>query len=205
MRTTWRVLVFGCVAAAAVMVVARAEDVRFSQRLSVGDQTEAGLAKLSADQLAVLDALIRRDEKLQRFPDTAQPTIARFSLRLSIEERRTTGLERLTDPERARLDALVAQEESGTLPAVAAGSPGGSGPIGFKRPAPEIHGMISFTYGAGSGGYREIGGSVVLDYEDPAHDFSLLVGYEEMRISGPFWRRGGWIRHPIDDLPSIIP
>jgi len=192
---------------AATAVAHAGQDVRFSQRLTTDERAETGLGRLSVDQLAVLDALIRRDEQLQRHADTARPS-TRFTQRLSPGELQTTGLASLTVAELARLDAQVARDESGELPAIAAGASGALGPFAFRRPAPEIHGMISLTYGAGSGGYHEIGGSVMLDYEDPAHGFSLLVGYEETHGSGPSFGCGrlgsGWRRHLFDGLPPIV-
>jgi hypothetical protein len=192
----WRIFVLGWVIAAAV-VAGRTQDLRLSQRLTSPERTEAGLEKLSSDQLAVLDALIRRDEKLPENLDATQLPATRFSQRLSAEERRTAGL-----------DALVSRDESGALPALTARSTGAAAAPEFKRPALEIHGVISFTYGAGSGGYRETGGSVVLEYDDPAHHFSLLVGYAETHVSGAFLGRGcdggAWHSHPIDTLPAPV-
>jgi len=191
----------------ATVVASAGQDVRFSQSLTTAERAATGLGRLSVDQLAVLDALIRRDEHLQRYPDTTQPS-TRFSQRLSAGELQTTGLASLTAVELARLDAVVAWDESGRPPAVATGAAGPAGPMTFKRPAPEIHGMFSLSYGAGSGGYQEISGSAVLEYDDPGHAFSLLVGYEEVRISRPVggagFGRSAWPRHSFGGLPPAI-
>jgi len=191
-----------------IAIMSRAQDERYSQRLTAADRMEAGLGKLSADQLAVLDALIRRDEKSSATPAAAQPPSAGFSQRLSAGERRDAGLGLLTTTELARLDALVAQDESGALPIVAPRADGTGLAPEFRRPAPEIHGEISFTFGAGQGGYRETGGSIALDYEDPAHNFSLLVGYAETHVSGSFGGRrcfgGAGLRRSIEPLPAPV-
>ena len=56
------------------------------------------------------------------------------------------------------------------------------------RRAPEIHGMISLTFGMGSGGYSERGGAMVLTYDDPS-GISLAVGYSEIRTKGGYFLR----------------
>lgn len=190
----------GLVIAAAV--VGRAQEVRFSQKLTAIEQTVTGLEKLSSDQLAVLDALIRHDEKRDATPDAAQRPPARFSQRLSTDERKSAGLDLLTEAELNHLDTFVEQYEAGGPPPVAAESAATPLPLESKGPAPEIHGMISFTYGAGRGGYSEKGGSMLLNYDDPAHGISLLVGYGEMQSNGPCFRRGGV---PFDAFPPFVP
>jgi hypothetical protein len=96
----------------------------------------------------------------------------------------------------------VEQYEAGDPPSVAAESATTAMQSELKQPAPEIHGMISFTYGAGRGGYSERGGSMLLSYDDPAHGISLLVGYGEMHGNGPFFRRGCV---PFDAFPPFVP
>ena len=179
-----------------------AQEARFSQQLTATDQTITGLEKLSSDQLAVLDALIRHDEKIHAELDAAQRPPARFSQRLSTDERKSAGLDLLTEAEMVRLDAFVAQYEAGGPPLVAAESATTPLPSELKGPAPEIHGMISFTYGTGRGGYSEKGGTMLLNYDDPAHGISLLVGYGQMQSNGHFFRRGSV---PCDAYPPFVP
>jgi hypothetical protein len=180
----WRIVALGCLLTA-IAPGSHAQDGRFSRTLTAAEVTDAGLERLSADQLAVLDALIRRDEKINPASDSAHPAPTRFSQRLSPEQRTSAGLDSLNEVELARLDAMAQRRASGSLQVVAskvarpAMQPESSGP------APEIHGTISFTFGGGRGGYREKGGFMMLDYQDPAHGLELLVGYGEMRISGP--------------------
>lgn len=174
----------------AAAVVGGAEDARFSQRLTPTEQAEAGFVKLSSDQLAVLDALVRRDEKMNAMPDATHPPPARFTQRLSSEERKSAGLDLLTEAELVRLDVLIGHYGSGNLSSLQSRPVTTALQPELTSPSPEIHGMISFTYGMGRGGYREEGGAVALSLDDPAHDFSLFVGYEEMRGKGPLLDRG---------------
>jgi len=167
-----------------------AQEARFTQQVTPAEQTEAGLTRLSSDQLAALDALIRIDEKVYAAPDAARLPASRFSQRISFAERKSAGLDLLTDAELARIDLLVGQYESRNLPAQGSSSASRAVPPEFGGPAPEIHGMISFTYGAGRGGYREMGGGAILSFDDPSHGFSVLVGYEEMQGRGPLLDRG---------------
>ncbi len=192
----WKLLAAGTLIAAAL--TGRAQDVRFSQTLTSGELTDAGIARLSPDQLAVLDALIRRDVKINGVTDPAHPAPPRFTLRLLPEERDRAGLGRLTAAELVRLDALVDDFESGRRPARTSSSAGAGWKPRLYRPSPEIHGMLSFTYGVGSGGYQEMGGAMAVTVDDPAHALSLWFGYATMRTKGPyfdggycpgFWRR----------------
>lgn len=205
--TLRKTLALGALMVAAA-AVGWAQDARFSQRLTPVEQAETGLTRLSSDQLAILDALVRHDEEMAATPDTTHPPLARFTQRLSSDERRNAGLDLLTEAELARLDALIGRHETGQSPSLQARP----APIALKPerigPSPEIHGMISFTYGVGQGGYREQGGAIALSLDDPAHDFSLFVGYEEMRAKGPLLGRGCagsyFLARPLDAGPSIV-
>ncbi len=174
-------------------VAARGEDARFSQRIPASESIAAGFGRLTSDQLAVLDALVRRDETLQMRVRGTAGEPGRFSQRLPADERLAAGLNLLTPAEVAHLDALVAADEAGVLP-----PPGGDETITVvttRRPAPQIHGEISLSVGGGSGGYHEIGGSMDLFYDDPAHGFTLAVGYSEWRASGGYF--GGVCGGPL--------
>jgi hypothetical protein len=189
----WRIVALGGLLTV-IAPCSQGQDGRFSKTLTASEQTDAGLGRLSADQLAVLDALIRRDEKINVTPDAAHPAPARFSQRLSPEERASSGLASLSQAELTRLDALVQRRSSGNVSSVVSSAARPALQPEPSAPAPEIHGMISFTFGGGRGGYREKGGFMMLDYQDPAHGLDLLVGYGESRISGPSIGRGcyGW-------------
>ncbi len=167
---------------------ASAQDAKFTQTLADTESRSAGIERLSSDQIAVLNALVRRDQKIIAFSDGAAPAPALFSQRLTADERKSAGLDLLTGDELTRLDRLVGDFEAGNL--TSARSPldpalkSAVGPSG-----PEIHGMISFTYAAGSGGFHGFGGATALSIDDPAHGLSLMVGYAEFRGTGPVWDR----------------
>ena len=185
----WRIVCLCCLSAA-FAPGSHAQDGRFSSTLTAAEVTDAGLERLSADQLAVLDALVRRDEKINPVSDSAHPAPTRFSQRLSTEERVSAGLDALNQAELARLDAMVQRRASGSLQVVASKVARPAMQPEPSSPVPEIHGMISFTIGGGRGGYRERSGFMMLDYQDPAHGLELLVGYGESRITGPFLGHG---------------
>lgn len=184
----WRIVTLGCLLTA-LAAGSQAQDERFSKTLSASERIDAGLDKLSVDQLAVLDALIRRDEKINATPDAASPVPARFSQRLSPEERASAGLSSLSESDLTQLDALVRRQEPGNSASLTSTAGRPDLQPEATRPAPEIHGMISFTFGGGHG-YTEKGGFMMLDYQDPAHGLELLVGYGETRFSGPAMGRG---------------
>ena len=181
---------------------------RFSQSLATPDRSAAGLDRLSSDQLAVLDALVRRDLVAQSAPrrtDTPAPP-ARFSERLSDDERRNAGLAALTAAELARLDAC-AERNANAILARTLLSPPTFVPLSVrarvaettKATGPEIHG--SFTLGLGVGkGYSERFGGMTLTYEDPVRNFAVSFSYTESHLKGaaPFYARD-----PLYDQPGL--
>lgn len=198
-------------AVACLAVAARAaEDLRFSVTLNAPDRTASGLAKLTSDQVAVIDALVRRDT-VARASATAAPTKpaenpdATFSQRISDKERVTAGLTGLSAAEVAQLDAFVDRHQSAKLartllapPVYLARRPNLT-PTERKTER-EIHGSFSLSYGVGSGGYSEKTGSMVLTMEDPAKRYSISVGYTESHIKGG----NGYYRDPYYDPPRML-
>ena len=177
--------------AVALTATVRAADfTRFSQVLSAEQRAATGLDQLTSDQLAVLDALVRHDDAYAVPSTPAHPRPARFSQRLNADERRNAGLTRLSADQRARLDALVEQRVplhvSFAAPAAVAATP----TVEVERVRPQIHGAVTLGMGWGSGGYSEMGGSMVVDYYDPAHGLDLLMGYSEVRTKGSYLYRG---------------
>lgn len=172
------------------------DDVRFSKALSAAELSSAGLTQLSSDQLAILDALVRRDIAQSQFV-ARQPRPAQFSERLSPDERRGAGLELLSEAEQTQLDAFVQRlitppaatlvsNGTGTSRASAAGQ-------GVKiRRGPELHGSFSLMMAVGSHDYRAYGAGVVVTYADPAGNFGLAVGYSELHSKGGIYRGGYW-------------
>jgi hypothetical protein len=166
---------------------ARAQDeLRFSASLGAEERAAAGLARLDADRVAVIDALVRRD--------SSRPAVAGapadFSARLTADERRTAGIATLTAAERARLDTAVARHQSARAarslqaPLVLA-APRGRITTEERRPERGMHGAFSLSYTFGRGGYSERTGSILLTHEDPASGLSLAIGYSETHVKGP--------------------
>ncbi|MEO6001840.1 MAG: hypothetical protein ABIZ04_26565 [Opitutus sp.] len=175
------------------------DEVRLSKALATAEFSAAGLTQLNSDQLAVLDALVRRDMV------TAQSTVsgraaraARFSERLTADELKNSGLTSLSEAQLEQLDQYVARLSapvvSGSAVLRSSGDASGVVTSTSLRRAPEIHGMISLMYGVGSGGYSERGGAMVLTYDDPS-GISLAVGYSEVRTKGGY----GYFRRDCRD------
>ncbi len=185
-------LLFSCLALLAARVHA-ADDIRLSRTLVPDEFAAAGLAQLSSDQIAVLDALVRRDiADSQRVTRTKETRAARFSERLTADERKNAGLTVLAPEQVAQLDNFVARltspEAGGNGQFVSSGA--GRTEVFTDRTlrrAPEIHGSFSLMYGVGSGGYSERGGAMTLSYEDPS-GLSIAVGYSEVHSKGGFYR-----------------
>jgi hypothetical protein len=189
-------------------IAASAEDVRLSQTLAPAEVANAGLQRLTSDQIAILDALVRRDMAANsRVASTKETRAARFSQRLSADERKNSGLTLLTSDQLARLDDYVARLSAPADASVSSGAAGSSGnsvvSATILRRAPEIHGMISLMYGVGSGGYSERGGAMVLSYEDPS-GFALAVGYSEVRTKGGYGYLTGDCRDRFYGGPGLI-
>lgn len=179
--------------------VAQTGDVRFSQTLSADDRTAAGLPRLSSDEVAVIDALVRRDTGARAGTAAADQAPATFSLRLSADERRAAGLAKLSAVELPKLDAFIARHQSARLarsllaPPSYVTRPSRITPTETKK-GREIHGSYSLSFGFGSGGYSEKSGSMVLTLEDPERGYSISVGYSETHT------KGGYIyRDPLHD------
>jgi hypothetical protein len=176
---------------------ASASDLRFSQLLKSEERSAAGLHRLDSDQLAVLDALVRRDTGRLSNPTTsatsgdAEPAPATFSGRLTANERRIAGLASLTEAELPKLNAFVERYQNARMARTLLG-PMSIHPRSPPRPSetelkPErkIHGSFSLSYGWGKGGYSEKTGSMVLNYDDPEGRYSVTFGYTESHVKGP--------------------
>jgi hypothetical protein len=184
---------------------------RFSQALSVAERAELGLARLNSDQVAVLDALVRRDVA-GRPGARAATEGTTFSQRLTADERRNAGIALMTASEVIRLDGLIdlhaasvlARQLLAPLPVAARARMLDPSETTAKNER-KIHGEFSLGFGFGSGGYSERTGSMVLRLDDPARRYSIAVGYSETRIKGgPMYLDGDYYRP--DPLPrSTLP
>jgi hypothetical protein len=165
-------------------------DLRFSRALSGADFTAAGMGKLSTDQLASLDALVRREvgRTLAGAPGAGLFSARPFSGRLVPAERQAAGLDRLTAPELARLDRCVAAlgPPDAALVTGPLGSPEAPVEIEIARRAPEIHGSVMLELGAGSGGYSERSAGFELNYFDPDRGFGVAVGMTESQVKSRY-------------------
>lgn len=184
-------------------------DVRFSQTLNPDDRTASGIARLSSDEVAVIDALVRRDTGTRASSTADAP--ATFSQRLTADERRTGGLGKLSPGELPKLDACVERFQAAKLartllaPPVYLSRASRATPTETKKER-EIHGSFSLSYGWGSGGYSEKTGSMMLTMEDPARRFSVTVGYTESHIKGgSLYRDPLYDRDPFYDPLRVAP
>jgi len=163
-----------------------ADDTRFSATLTPEQRTAAGLTSLSADHLAVVDGLVRQDLAASRYKNNGVDH-TRFSQRHTPAERALAGLDGLTDPQLAELDEFVRLRIAADEPVPLATTPdrvaaGGVRTLTYQRPL-EIHGELSYTVGWSKAGSFQ-GGGLVLTYDDPAHRYSILVGYSEYHGKG---------------------
>ena len=206
-----------CLALALAGVVATAapDELRFSVAIEAAERTACGLPRLTSDQVAVLDAFVRRDTANRgsaRAPDTTNESKpnATFSQRLTANERQTAGLATLTPVELAQLDATVERHQNArlarTLLAPLSYVTSGNRIVPTERKKErEIHGSFTLSYAVGSGGYSEKSGSMVLSLADPDKGYAISVGYTETHTKGgvpyylyrdPLYDR---TRNPLDD------
>jgi len=188
----------------AVAVQAASSDGRFSQALNTEDLTAAGLKQLTSDEVAVIDALVRRDTAARAGSASTDATAATFSQRLTADERRTAGLAKLSATQLPKLNDLVDRHQNAKLARTLLAPPtylARSSRITptEKKKEREIHGSFSLSYGMGSGGYSEKTGSMVLTLEDPEKGYSISVGYSESHIKGGSYYRDSYYRDPFYD------
>jgi hypothetical protein len=191
MVKAWITLLAGWLALAGTAGAASG-DGRFSQGLTVAERAEIGINRLSTDQVAVIDALVRRDTAARSATTAAPDAAARFSQRLTDDERRNAGLTMLSAAELGRLDALIERREAGGLARALLAPPVFLSRVSRLTPAEtrkekgrEIHGSFSLSYGMGSGGYSERSGGMVLTMDDPERRYSITVSYSETHIKSP--------------------
>jgi hypothetical protein len=169
-----------------------ANDVRFSLTLEADERKAGGLNRLTSDEVAVIDALVRRDT-ISRAGSTSANTTENgdttFSQRLTADERRIAGLQKLSAEELPKFDTFVNRYQNAKLARTLLAPPTYLARSSRLTPTEarkerEIHGSFSLSYGFGSGGYSEKTGSMILTMEDPARRYSISVGYSESHIKG---------------------
>jgi hypothetical protein len=176
---------------------ANSADVRFSQSLSAEEKAASGLSRLNSDQVAVIDALVRRDIPGRAATPGKDEKPSTFSQRLTADERRVAGLGALSAEELPRIDSLVERYQSAKLARTLLAPPALISRASRvtpeeTKPEKKIHGSFSLSYGWGKGGYSEKTGSMVLNYTDPDRGFGVTIGYSESHIKGgsysPYYR-----------------
>ncbi len=184
-----------------------AEELRFSATLGAADRTASGFAKLTSDQVAVIDALVRRDTVSRGGTPapTGEKVATVFSQRITAGERTTAGLPTLSATELAQLDAFVERHQAAKLARTLLAPPSYVARNSRMTPTEkkkerEIHGSFSLSYGMGSGGYSEKSGAMVLTMEDPARGLSISFGYSETHVKGGY----GVYRDPFYDSPRHL-
>lgn len=185
-------------------------DVRFSLTLNAEEKNASGLARLSSDEVAVIDALVRRDTTTRTASTPAGGSPDSFSQRLTAGERQTAGLPKLSATELPKLDAFVERFQSAKLARTLLAPPTYLARTSRVTPTEakkerEIHGSFSLSYGFGSGGYSEKTGSMVLTMEDPARRYSISVGYTESHVKGGYIYRDPFYRDPFYRDPFYDP
>ena len=180
-----------------------ADDTRFSATLTAEQRAAAGLVRLTPDNLAVVDGLVRQDLAASRYQHNAVDG-TRFTQRRTTRERELAGLAHLTPAEQAQLDELVGRRIADAnpvevVPAVATAAAAAVRTVKYVAP-PEIHGSVSLTVGGGRGG-SFVGGGVELTYDDPEHRYSVAVAYSVFRGRGLPWCVGP-AGEPLAPLPG---
>jgi len=184
-------------------------DIRFSHTLNAEERDASGLSKLSSDEVAVIDALVRRDTVTRVSSAGTETEAATFSQRLTGDEQRTAGLSKLSQEELPKLNGFVTRYQSAKLARTLLAPPtylarsSRVTPTEAKKER-EIHGSFSLSYGMGSGGYSEKTGSMMLTMDDPARRFSITIGYSESHIKGGYGYPGLYYdRDPFYDRDRL--
>jgi hypothetical protein len=169
-------------------IIQAAESGRFTDSLTTQQRAEVGLEKLSSDNVAVINALVRQDGSTSQLRNN-NVRATKFSQRRTEHERSIAGLTLLNPEEIARLDDLVGLRfapppspllETASMPSILSISAMDTTTTPRR---PEIHGSFSLTYGWSKGGSVK-GGDATLFYQDPEHRYSILFNYSEYRGKG---------------------
>jgi hypothetical protein len=186
MKFSQLILLLSTLAALALPAFAAGPETRFSKQLAPAELTAAGLAQLSSDQLAILDALVRRDIDKAKLT-SKEPPATRFSERLTADERRNAGIDQLAATEVAALDAsvqrLIVPRATGTFGLATSNGPYSIPSLKLRRD-PKIETHMAAMVAVGSDGYSAFGAGIELSYDDPNNDFGISVSYSEIHEKG---------------------
>lgn len=182
----------------------------FTETLAGGEQSSAGLARLSAKQIEELNRQITKELKLARQGDVRGFSTS-FSQRRTAAQREAAGLNLLTDAELKTLDDVIARTMAQpSLPGTVARAASVDS-IETTRIKPEVHGEVSLAYGMTSGGRSLYGGSMALSVEDPKSGISTAIRYSQFRGDGLFFGGGfgcggfGWNRDAGGNRSALPP
>jgi hypothetical protein len=194
-------------ALAAIPLRAQDDDLRFSATLRPEQWTEIGLNKLTTDNVAVIDALVRADKTASEYRNNNIAS-TRFSQRRNEHERTISGLYVLTPEQLQKLDDFVALRLA--PPTAQLETPVPAPRLTMENTmatprGPEIHGSFSLTYGGGKGGSFR-GANSTFTYDDPAHGFSMLFSYSEYKGKGYYpliYPGAGLYPYPYSPYPYL--
>ena len=173
------------------VIAVHAEQTSFTSALSAENKAASGIVKLTAQQIAALDAQVQREISVAHQGDTVAFSTS-FTHRRSPQQRNEAGLDQLMTPELARLDALVAAALA-ERPLPAAAGPLIIAPATSASPdvyvetltrKMEVHGEVTLAYVMGSGGARGYGASMVTTATDPSGKFAITVGVSQFYGKG---------------------
>jgi hypothetical protein len=172
---------------AAAIVSSGAEPPSFIGTLSVTDKTAGGIARLTTQQVSMLDQQVRREISLARQGATVA-FASTFTHRRTPMQRTEAGLDTLTTPELAQLDRLVAAALAVRPPPTASlFSPNAATTpvsVQFVPRKMEIHGEVTLAYVWCSGGGHGYGSSLVATTTDPSGKFSFTLGLSQFHGKG---------------------
>ncbi|MFT3869776.1 MAG: hypothetical protein QM715_15105 [Nibricoccus sp.] len=191
-------LISGLMAVALLSVLSvRAEPTGFTASLTEENKVAIGFAKLSAEQLASLDAQVQREISVARQGDTPAFSTS-FTRRRSPQQRKDAGLDQLMTPELKRLDELVALAVANrpappgpliTKPFVS--TPPGGDWVEITPKKLEVHGEVTLAYMWGSGGRSGYGASMATTVSDPDGKFAFTVVLSQFNFNGRGSHRPG--------------
>ncbi len=199
-------------ALAASRAWAQDDDVRFSATLRPEQWTETGLNKLTTDNVAVIDALVRADKTTSEYRNNNIAS-TRFTERRNEHERTISGLYLLTPEQLKKLDDFVALRLAPPTAQLETTAPSprlAMEPTVTPPRGPELHGSFSLMYGWGKGGSTR-GTNSTFTYDDPTHGFSLLFSYSEYKGKGYsplLYPTSGFYPYPYPyyrPFPEVIP
>lgn len=176
---------------------------RFTESLDNDQWVKSGLARLSSDQVACIDAIVQREIKAAKDGNT-KAFRGEFSTRRTDTESQVTGLDDLFPEEVALLNTLVATRiAESCAPQSTVSTEIGTASVSTvetEKKRLEVHGEVSVFVGSNFKGGSMYGGSFLTTLSDPDGKYEITIGYSEVRSKGMgcFGWTSGW-----DDCCSV--